>query len=88
MINETCTPMRIGYGEELVELGKEYDDIIVLQDVFPAIFAYLFQDPKFLEAKVEPATFVNKTISGAAVVGSVIEGGIHNGEPFFTGESD
>jgi hypothetical protein len=66
----------------------EYDDITVLQDVFPAIFAYLFQDPRLLEAKVESATFYKNAISGAAVVDGVIEGGIHSGEPLFTGGND
>ena len=62
--------------------------IIVLQDIFPAIFAYLFQDPRLLESKVEPTTLDAGTISGAAVVDGVIEGGIHSGEPLFTGGND
>ena len=35
---------------------SEYDDITVLQDIFPAIFAYLFKDDGFLEAKVDSTT--------------------------------
>ena len=62
-----------------------YDEIVVLQDLFPVIFAYLFQDQRLLESKVEPATLESGRISGAAVVDGVIEGGIHNGEFLFTG---
>jgi hypothetical protein len=62
---------------------EEYDDITVLQDLFPAIFAYIFQDPKLLESKVEPVTITNSLISDAKVVDGVIEGGINSGEPLF-----
>src|SRR3990170_8981881 len=44
-----------------------YDDIIVLQDVFPSIFAYVFQDAKLLEAKVRPEIIQIEKISGASV---------------------
>jgi hypothetical protein len=67
---------------------EEYDDIIVLQDVFPAIFAYIFQDPRFLESKVEPAIIGENTISGATVIDGVIAGGVHSGEPLFTGGNE
>ena len=65
---------------------EKYDDITVLQDLFPAIFAYMFQDQKLLEAKVEPVTITNSSISEAKVVDGVIEGGINNGEPLFIGD--
>lgn len=64
---------------------EEYDDITVLQDLFSVIFAYIFEDPELLEAKVEPVTLHEWPASGAAVVDGVIEGGINNGEPLFTG---
>jgi len=67
---------------------EKFDDIVVLQDLFPAIFAYLFQDQALLESKVEPATLEGKRASGAAVVDGVIEGGIHSGESLFTGGSN
>lgn len=35
---------------------KEYDDITILQDLFPAIFAYLLEDRSVLDAKLEPFT--------------------------------
>lgn len=64
---------------------EEYDDITVLQDLFPAIFAYIFADPGLLDSKVEPITTHPEAISGAMVVDGVIEGGIHTGEALFTG---
>ena len=64
---------------------EKFDDIIVLQDLFSAIFAYLFQDQRLLESKIEPATLEEETVSGAAVVDGMIEGGVHSGESLFTG---
>ena len=65
---------------------SEYDDIIVLQDIFPAIFAYLFEDNQLLEAKVEPKTVEPFAISGASVVNGIIYGGINDGEPLFVNQ--
>jgi hypothetical protein len=67
---------------------EEYDDIIVLQDLFPAIFAYLYQDQQLLEAKVNPVTVETSSISNARVIDGIIEGGIHDGEPLFIGETE
>jgi hypothetical protein len=64
---------------------EEYDDITVLQDLFPAIFAYLFADAALLEARPEPITLDASPISGARVEDGVIVGGIDSGEPLFTG---
>jgi hypothetical protein len=62
-----------------------YDKITVLQDLFPAVFAYLFKDPGFLQARPEPVTVDAWMISGARVIDGVIVGGIDDGEPLFTG---
>lgn len=62
---------------------SEYDDITVLQDIFPAIFAYLFEDDRLLEAKVASTTLGDKVISGASVKNGIIYGGINDGEPLF-----
>ena len=63
---------------------EEYDDITVLQDLFPSIFGYLFRDAKMLEAKIEPVTLcTNIAISGAKVENGIIRGGINDGEPLF-----
>lgn len=60
-----------------------YDDITVLQDLFPSIFAYLFKDTKISEAKVPPETLWTVTTSGATVVDGIIHGGVNDGEPLF-----
>ena len=65
------------------EGSSEYDDITVLQDLLPVIFAYLFEDPGLLEAKVEPDTLDAHRISGAQVMNGIIYGGINDGEPLF-----
>jgi hypothetical protein len=62
---------------------SNYDDITVLQDIFPAVFAFLFKDKKLLKAKVEPTTLENYKISGASVKNGIIHGGINDGEPLF-----
>jgi hypothetical protein len=62
---------------------SKYDDITVFQDLFPTVFAYLFKDEKFLEAKVAPTTLQNNITSGASVRNGIINGGINDGEPLF-----
>lgn len=59
------------------------DDITVLQDIFPSVFAYLFQDAKLLEAKVEPEILEVDKISGASVKNGIIYGGVDDGAPLF-----
>ena len=67
---------------------SDYDDIVVLQDLFPSVFAYIFQDPKLLESKIDPVTLETDATSGAAVNNGVINGGINDGEPLFTSRTD
>lgn len=63
---------------------SKYDNITVLQDVFPAIFAYLFKDDTLLEAKVPPDTIDDwNVIAGASVDNGTIHGGVNDGEPLF-----
>ena len=61
----------------------EFDDIVVLQDLFPSVFAYLFNDTSILEAKVTPIIIQNERLSGASVDNGIIKGGIDEGEPLF-----
>ena len=61
----------------------KYDDITVLQDLFPAVFAYLYKDTSILESKVDPVTITPDSISGASVKNGIIYGGINDGEPLF-----
>jgi hypothetical protein len=65
------------------ESFDDFDDIAVLQDLFPSIFAYLFRDSSFLEAKVIPATIQNERNSGASVENGIIHGGVDDNEPLF-----
>jgi len=61
-----------------------YDEITILQDLFPAIFAYIYEDANFLELKMEPSTkYCSSVVSGAEVNSGIIVGGIDNGEPLF-----
>ena len=62
---------------------ESYDDITILQDVFPVVFAYLFDDPIFLKSMVEPVIPLNNHISGASVNDGLIIGGVDDGEPLF-----
>jgi len=62
---------------------EEYDDITVLQDLFPTIFAYIFEDQGLLESKIEPITVNGTRISGVEVSDGTIVGGIHDGEALF-----
>jgi len=62
---------------------SKYDDITVLQDIFPAIFAYLFRDEKFLDGKVPSLTVSTQAASGATVADGIIHGGINDGEALF-----
>jgi hypothetical protein len=60
-----------------------YDDITVLQDIFPAIFAYLFKDEQLLESKIEPTTLY----SFVTVKDGILIGGVNDGEPLFIGDN-
>lgn len=62
----------------------KYDDITVLQDLFPAIFAYLYKDVGILQSRVIPLTLVDSSsTSGAGVTNGIIFGGVNDGEPLF-----
>ena len=61
----------------------KYDDIVVLQDLFPAVFAYLYKDKGILESRIEPTIPLPNRIGGITVKNSIIYGGINNGEPLF-----
>lgn len=60
-----------------------YDDITVIQDLFPAVFAYMFQDPGLLATKIDSTSREEQRVSGAYVVDGVIHGGMDDGEPLF-----
>jgi len=62
---------------------EEYDDITVLQDLFPAIFATIFEDQGLLESRIEPITDNGTRISGVEVSDGIIVGGMNDGEALF-----
>jgi hypothetical protein len=62
---------------------EEYDDFTVLQDLFPVIFAYIFEDPALLQSRIEPTTVNGMNTSGVEVSNGIIIGGVHDGEPLF-----
>jgi hypothetical protein len=61
----------------------EYDEIIVLQDIFPSVFAYMFEDQEILLSKIEPITVNGSNLSGVEVSNGIIIGGVDNGEALF-----
>lgn len=60
-----------------------YDEIIVLQDLFPAIFSYIYKDDRILDAKIAPITLEDYVVSGVSVNNGIIIGGIDDGQPLF-----
>lgn len=65
---------------------KSYDQITVIQDLFPVILSYLYDDPAPLQMEVEPVTQFQFSTSGVYVEDGIIRGGIDDGEPLFLGE--
>ncbi len=63
--------------------GNKYDDIVVIQDVFPAIFATIFDDARYLNAKIKPKTMRTQIVSGVSVRKGIIHGGPNDNEPLF-----
>lgn len=62
---------------------EQYDDINILQDLFPAIFSYIFKNPKLLKGKMKPTPTDGYEVAGATVLDGIIRDGIHKGEPLF-----
>jgi len=57
-----------------------FDDISILQDVFPAVFAYMFDDVSLLDGKMGE---LKPEINGVTVEDGVIVGGADSGERLF-----
>lgn len=62
-------------------------DIKILQDIFPAVFAYLFDDDSiFDKTRIQPRTMINSQITcGVNVNDGIIIGGKDDGKPLFEG---
>jgi hypothetical protein len=61
------------------------DQLRVLQDVFPAIFAFLYERPMVDELRLKPAIDIpwNSAIGGVAVDSGVIVGGSYDGKDLY-----
>lgn len=58
--------------------------IMVLQDLFPALFVCLYQEPGLLDTRIEPTIrYSPSIISRVLVREGLIDGGIHDGQPLF-----
>ena len=68
----------------------EAENIDILQDIFPAIFSYLYQDSSFEELRMEQvlARDAEGGIRGVTVRDGYIEGGSFDGQPLFKSEED
>ena len=59
-------------------------DIKILQDIFPAVFAYLYDDESLFDLlRMERITLSNQRTLGVKVDNGIIVGGKHDGEPLF-----
>ena len=63
----------------------DHSRIAILQDVFPAVFSWMYEDPAMWGLAMERVTRRPESgvVSGARVRDGVIEGGIDDGEPLF-----
>jgi len=62
-----------------------FDRMTILQDVFPAILAYMFDDESLLNGKMEATVSADAVarIAGVTVENGMISGGVDSGEPLF-----
>ena len=63
-----------------------YDDIVVLQDIFPVIFSFIYQDETLLQSKIDTSLVDVEFISGVSVKNGIIQGGVDDGKPLFVDE--
>ena len=62
---------------------NEHIQITVLQDIFPAVFAWMYRDTSLLEARISPVTITNFATAEVEVHGGIIVGGADDGEPLY-----
>jgi hypothetical protein len=67
-------------------IDKPYEQITVLQDIFPAVFAVIFRDESILDIKIPPVMISSSAVSGVVVKNGIIIGGMDDGEPLFLSE--
>lgn len=68
------------------ESYKAYDQFTVLQDLFPVVLSYLYDDAALLDIRVESVTQFQYSTSWAYVDHGIIKGGLDDGEPLFLGD--
>ncbi len=61
----------------------DHSDIMILQDVFPVVFSYLFNDEAFLDYRMPRKTMDSVIIGGVYVEDGIIHGGPDDGELLF-----
>lgn len=61
----------------------DHSKIKILQDIFPSVFTYLYDDPSILDSRIEPVTLRPFFTSGVRVRKGVIEGGRDDGKWLF-----
>jgi hypothetical protein len=66
---------------------EPYDDILIVQDLFPAIFAYMYSDTSLLENRLQRVTRDRYIVSGAYVDNGIVVGGMDDGEPLYLDHS-
>ncbi len=62
---------------------EQYDDISILQDLFPAILAYMYEDESILDFKINSDIINTSKINEVTVKDGIIYGGANDGEPLF-----
>ena len=68
------------------EIYSRRHDIQILQDIFPAVFAYIYDDESLFEkTRIHKRTTVGKSIFGVYVEDGIIVGGKDDGNPLFEG---
>lgn len=63
----------------------EHEKIRILQDVFPVVFSYLFDDMSIQGAGIPDITMDTNRIGGVSVENGMIHGGVDDGDPLFVG---
>jgi hypothetical protein len=63
--------------------GRTNEKITILQDIFPAVFSYIYGDSTVFNSRLTPDIPEENVISGASVKNGIISGGLQNGESLF-----
>jgi hypothetical protein len=62
----------------------KHEEIKILQDIFPMVFSYLFNDNSILDSRIPKITRdFNALPDGITVKNGIIVGGLNDGEPLF-----